>query len=106
MKKLAFLATFIGATAIAAAASAQSLGPNEGRLLASNCTQCHGSNGQPRVGGIESLAGKSYSKIKSEMAELARKNPASEPGEEIMIVHAKAYTPAEIDAIAHYLSGQ
>jgi cytochrome subunit of sulfide dehydrogenase len=106
VRNVLFLAMSVVAWLIAGAAGAQTLGQNEGRLLASNCTQCHGTNGQPRVGGIESLAGKSYSKIKSEMAELARKSPASEPDEEIMIVHAKAYTPAEIDAIAHYLSGQ
>ncbi len=106
MKGMIFLTTGAVVALMAGAAGAQTLGPNEGRLLASNCMQCHGTNGQPRVGGIESLAGKSYSKIKSEMAELARKSPASEPDKEIMIVHAKAYTPAEIDAIAHYLSGQ
>lgn len=74
-----------------------------GRLLASNCTQCHGANGQPRDG-IESLTGKSYSSLKKEMLEMAKKSPTSEAEEEIMIIHAKAYTPAEIDAIAYFLS--
>lgn len=88
----------------AGGALAQSLTLNDGRLLASNCMQCHGTNGQPRRGGIESLEGKSYSGLKNGLAEMARKNPTSDKEEEIMIVHAKAFTPAEIDAIARYLS--
>lgn len=101
-----YLALLTGAIAClgAGGAFAQSLTLNDGRLLGSNCMQCHATNGQPRRGGIESLEGMSYSKCKSEMAELARKNPLSEAEEEIMIVHAKAYSAAEIDAICRFIS--
>lgn len=92
-------------TLIVASAASASAAPDvrTGRLLASNCTQCHGANGQPRDG-IESLAGKSYSSLKKDMLEMATKSAASEAEKEIMIIHAKAYTPAEIDAIAYFLS--
>jgi cytochrome c553 len=67
-----------------------------GRLLASNCFQCHGTNGS---GGFERLAGMSASELIGEMREMSAKNPP-----EIMDVHARAYTPAQIQAIANYLS--
>jgi sulfide dehydrogenase cytochrome subunit len=67
-----------------------------GRLLASNCFQCHGTNGS---GGFERLAGMSASELIGEMREMSAKNPP-----DIMDVHARAYTPAQIQAIANYLS--
>ena len=69
-----------------------------GRTLAANCFQCHGTNGS----GLEHLAGKSASEIAGEMNEMAAKNPRSE----IMNVHAKAYTAAEIKLIADFFSKQ
>lgn len=76
-----------------------------GRILASNCTQCHSTNGQSRSNGFDSLAGKSYSELKKELLEMkAKTSVGGEADEEIMIVHAKAYTADEIDLIAYYLS--
>lgn len=69
-----------------------------GRLLASNCFQCHGTNGH----GMESLAGKSVSSIVEEMNEM-RQKPA---GASMMYVHARGYTPAQVNLIADYLSKQ
>ena len=40
---------------LAAPAFAQTA--DNGRLLASNCFQCHGTNGKPSVGGFDRLAG-------------------------------------------------
>jgi sulfide dehydrogenase cytochrome subunit len=69
-----------------------------GRLLASNCFQCHGTNGH----GMENLAGKSVSSITEEMNEM-RLKPA---GDEMMHVHARGYTPAQVNLIADYFSRQ
>jgi len=72
--------------------------PPAGRLLASNCFQCHGTNGK---GGVESLAGESVSEIYNELKEMQRKtNP------EMMDMHARGYTDAELRLIADYFSKQ
>lgn len=69
-----------------------------GRLLASNCFQCHGTNGH----GMESLAGKSAAEISEELYEMKQK-PASA---DIMNVHAQGYTTDQINMIADYFSKQ
>lgn len=75
--------------------------PHPGRLLASNCFQCHGTNGRA-VAGFESLAGKSASEIYKELKEMQLK-PA---GENIMNVHARGYTDQELQLIGDYFSKQ
>lgn len=67
-----------------------------GRLLASNCFQCHGTNGS---GGFERLAGMSASELIDEMREMRLKNPP-----DMMDVHARAYTDAQIELIADYFA--
>lgn len=87
---------------LASQAYAQSAyAPPPGRLLASNCFQCHGTNGRA-VAGFEALAGKSAKEIYSELTEMRR------PGEDkgIMTVHALGYTDAQLRAIANYLGTQ
>lgn len=69
-----------------------------GRLLASNCFQCHGTNGH----GMESLAGKSASDITGELAEMRRESINTE----IMHVYAQGLTNEQIDLIADYFSKQ
>ena len=69
-----------------------------GRVLASNCFQCHGTNGY----GYEELAGEDASEIISELNEMKSKNPQKN----IMNAHAKAYTTEEIKIIANYISKQ
>jgi mono/diheme cytochrome c family protein len=64
----------------------------EGRLLASNCFQCHGTLGN---GGFEQIRGKSA----NELLEFQRK-PA---GDNIMAAHAQGYTPEQLSKIAAYL---
>lgn len=64
----------------------------EGRLLASNCFQCHGTLG---YGGFEEIRGKSA----DELLEFLRK-PA---GGNIMAAHAQGYTPEQLSKIAAYL---
>lgn len=69
-----------------------------GRTLAANCFQCHGTNGY----GLEHLAGESAKEIVDELTEMQTKNPRAD----IMNVHAKAYTKAEIQLIADFFAQQ
>lgn len=63
-----------------------------GRLLASNCFQCHGTGG---AGGFESIRGSEASEVVDYLTQ-----PASS---EIMAAHAQGYTRAQLDAIIAYL---
>ncbi|OQX15637.1 MAG: cytochrome c class I [Thiothrix lacustris] len=69
-----------------------------GRLLASNCFQCHGTDGY----GMEHLAGESINEIADELAEMKFESARKD----IMAVHAQAYTAEEITLIADYFSKQ
>lgn len=71
---------------------------SDGRLLASGCFQCHGTNG--RNGGFDALAGDSKKDLLDKLKEMAGKNQRSN----IMYPHAKGYTPRELDLIADYFS--
>lgn len=70
-----------------------------GRLLASNCFQCHGTNG---YAGELKIGEQSASSIISDINEMKTKDPRSN----IMNVHARAYTQEEIQLIADYISKQ
>ena len=67
----------------------------EGRLLASNCFQCHGTLGN---GGFEEIRGKSA----KELSEYQRKPAARN----IMAAHVQGYTPEQLGKIASYLKQQ
>ena len=82
-----------------------------GRLLSSNCTQCHATNAMPKSSGYDSLVGMSYSSIYGELRDMASKFNAttktcteSDPKDCLMAVHAKPYTDQELQDIAGYLS--
>jgi cytochrome subunit of sulfide dehydrogenase len=81
-------------------AQADAISP-PGRLLASNCFQCHGTNGRA-VAGIERLAGMSSKEIAGELQEMKAKS--GEGG--IMRVHALGYTDAQIKALGDYFALQ
>ena len=66
----------------------------DARLLASNCFQCHGTNG---TGGFENIRGEA-GEVR-EYRDLARR-PA---GSDIMAAHAQGYTDAQIAQIIAYL---
>ena len=70
--------------------------PPAGRLLASNCFQCHGTNGS---GGFERLAGMSAREVVSEMREMR-----SDSSPDIMDVHARGYTDAQLQLIGNYFA--
>ena len=95
---LARLATAAVLTTAAACAGAQTTTPPAGRLLASNCFQCHGTNGKGP--GFDTLAGKSASKLYGELIEFRN----GQEGNGIMAKHALGYTDAQLRQLAQYLS--
>ena len=90
---IALASTCVAAQTVTTAAPA-------GRLLASNCFQCHGYNGKSSIG-FERLAGESSNEIYKELREMRTK---SRP--DIMDMHSRGYTDAQIRLIADYLSKQ
>jgi cytochrome c553 len=71
-----------------------------GRLLASNCFQCHGTNGKGP--GFDTLAGKSASEIYKEMLEFR----SGKEGNGLMAKHSLGYTDAQLRQLAQWLSTQ
>lgn len=71
-----------------------------GRLLASNCFQCHGTNGNGP--GFDKLAGKSARKLFKEM----KKYQSGEEGKGIMASHAMGYSDAQLRELSQWLSQQ
>jgi cytochrome subunit of sulfide dehydrogenase len=69
-----------------------------GRLLASNCFQCHGTNGS---GGFEKIAGKSASELYGELKEFAN---GKEDANGIMAAHAMGFSDAQLKSIANYFA--
>lgn len=78
--------------------SADTSKPN-GRLLATQCFQCH--NGQGGATGFDSITGESVSEIVGELNEMKAK---AKTEAEIMHSQAAIYTSDEIKAIAEYLA--
>ena len=96
---IATLAVALGAVlATAVPAAAQTSPP--GRLLASNCFQCHGTNG--RGPGFDKLAGESAKEIYEELAEMR----AGKEGQGLMVKHAMGYTDAQLRLLAQWLATQ
>ena len=71
----------------------------QGRNLAANCFQCHGTNG---YAGELKIAGQGADGIVNDLNQM-KLQPV---GENIMNVHARAYTDAEIRLIADFISKQ
>jgi cytochrome c553 len=91
------LATLLLAAAALPAAAAES---PAGRLLASNCYQCHGTNG--RGPGFDELAGKSARELYKDLKEFQ----SGEEGDGLMAAHARGYSDAQLRAISRYLARQ
>ena len=98
-KTLVITLATLGATG--ALAQTASSTPPAGRLLASNCFQCHGTDGKGD-GSFEKLAGKSAGEIYKELVEMRAENKRGE----IMTIHALGYSDAQLRAIADYFSRQ
>lgn len=71
-----------------------------GRLLASNCFQCHGTNGKGL--GFDSLAGKSTTEIYRKLQQFQ----SGQEGNGIMARHAMAYTDEQLRLISAWLAAQ
>jgi len=93
-------AALLGASLLASAAWAQTATPPAGRLLASNCFQCHGTNGAGP--GFDTIAGKSVDEIYNNL----RQMKSETPGNDIMKAHARGYTDEQLRQISAYLSQQ
>lgn len=74
--------------------------PPAGRLLASNCFQCHGTNGKGP--GFDKLAGKSATEIFKELKEFQ----SGKEGKGIMASHALGYTDVQLRDLSAWLSTQ
>ncbi|MGV0958511.1 MAG: c-type cytochrome [Limnohabitans sp.] len=101
MNKPSFL---LGIVALAACFSALAQTacsvPDGGRLLASNCFQCHGTNGQN--GTFNALAGGSQLDMLNKLKDMRSKNPRSS----IMNPHARGFTNEQLACITLYFSKQ
>ena len=71
-----------------------------GRLLASNCFQCHGTNGNGP--GFDKLTGKSADKMFKKM----KKYQSGEKGQGIMARHAMGYSDAQLRELSQWFSQQ
>ena len=81
------------------AAQAQTA-PPAGRLLASNCFQCHGTNGKGP--GFDKLSGESANEIYKELKGFA----SGKEGNGIMAKHAMGYTDAQMLSLSSWLATQ
>ncbi len=86
------------AAAIPSHAQNNQASPPAGRLLASNCFQCHSVTG--RSSGFEDLRGKSSNEIYNDLIDF--KSGKEGPG--LMEKHALGYTDAQLRLIADYIS--
>lgn len=100
MRQPIFIRAAAAGALLAAAFNAGAQTSPDGRLLASNCFQCHGTNG--RGPGFERLAGKPAKELYHEMKEM--QSGAEDKG--IMSAHANGYTDAQLRALARWLSRQ
>jgi len=73
--------------------------PPAGQLLASQCAQCHGTNGSGP--GFDDIDGESAGKLFHELLEMKNRRVES-----IMDKQARGYTDAQLLDIANYLAGQ
>jgi cytochrome subunit of sulfide dehydrogenase len=71
---------------------------DNGRLLASNCFQCHGTNGTN--GGFDTLAGQSQADLLHKLEDFRLKAA----GSNIMNPHARGYTSSDLYWITYYFS--
>lgn len=96
--RIRMLAPLVLAT-LALTSHAQTQVGQPGRLLASNCFQCHGTNGK---GGFDAINGKSVGEIAKKLKEFQ----AGKEGDGLMTKHAFGYTDAQLTALDKWLSTQ
>ena len=94
------LTGLLAALLLAGTATTQAQTVPNGRLLASNCFQCHGTNGKGP--GFDTLAGKSSSEIYKDLKEFQ----SGKEGNGIMAKHAMGFTDAQLLSLSSGLSTQ
>jgi cytochrome c553 len=93
--------TAVLVVALAGSMSALAQDPTHLRLLASNCANCHGTDGHSQ-GGMPALSGQPKAKLVEMLQDFkAGRKPAT-----IMHQIAKGYSDAELDAVAGYFAAQ
>lgn len=75
--------------------------PTPGRLLASQCSQCHGTDGKA-ISGIPALAGKSANSM---LKQLQNMRSTATP-KSIMDLQARGYSDEQLRLIAEYFAAQ
>lgn len=97
---VAAIATAGGATLSGAlfAQSTVTASPPAGRLLASNCFQCHSNSGKAE--GFGHITGKSPTEIYDKLREFSQ----GKEGPGLMASHAMGYSDAQMRQISNYLS--
>ena len=75
-----------------AATAAVTVPSTDGRLLASNCSQCHGTLG---TSGFDNIRGSEASEVLEYLTKTANRD--------IMAAHAQGYTRAQLQSIIAYL---
>lgn len=95
----ASVGTVVCSLGLSLAAQAQTA-PPAGRLLASNCFQCHGTNGKGP--GFDKLSGESASEIYKELKEFQ----SGKEGNGIMAKHAMGFTDAQLLSLSSWLATQ
>ena len=100
MRKLSNRATWITAalTLSTLAATTVSAAPPAGQLLASQCAQCHGTNGAGP--GFDKIAGKSADDLYGDLIEMKYSTQI----ESIMDRQARGYTDAQLYELSNYLA--
>jgi sulfide dehydrogenase cytochrome subunit len=93
------VASVIGGAAVTFGQSGS--GPHPGRLLASNCFQCHGTNGNA-LGDMRRLADRDADEIYGDLLEMRAKAANTN----VMHVQARGYTDEQLRLIADYFSRQ
>ena len=91
---------FIGLALFSGLTSTHAQVGQPGRLMASNCFQCHGTNGKGP--GFDAINGKSVGEIYKKLKEFQ----AGKEGNGIMSKHALGYTDTELLALDKWLSTQ
>ncbi|MGI9319634.1 MAG: c-type cytochrome [bacterium] len=74
---------------------------DDSRIWASQCFQCHGTNGNP-VGDMDEIGGKDSNSLYEELIEMKYRDKT----EGIMDLHARGYSDEQLRAIAEYISAQ
>lgn len=98
MKRTLFRRSRVAAT-MTLAVFALGCEEQQGRLLASNCAQCHGTDGHSQ-GGIDSLAGMAFAELYDELRDMK----ADPDTGNIMHLQASGYTDEQMRQIATFYS--